>query len=81
MHKVLRLYKNGKWQGNPDRTIVLDGVKHNLDEWAENNNIDLPDAKKHKKQVNTKKDKDLKEKSYGSMEQEHHEGHLKESGE
>jgi len=79
MHKVLKLYKDGVWQGNPDRTIVLDGVKHNLDEWAASNNIDLPDAKKSKKKVNT--DIDIEEKDNGSLEQEHHEGHIKESGE
>ena len=79
MHKVLKLYKDGVWQGNPDRTIVLDGVKHNLDEWAASNNIDLPDAKKSKKKVNT--DIDIKEKDNGSLEQEHHEGHTEESGE
>ena len=79
MHKVLKLYKNGVWQGNPDRTIILDGVKHDLDEWAAHNNIDLPDAKKSKKKVNI--DTDIEEKDNGSLEQEHHEGHTEESGE
>ena len=79
MHKVLKLYKDGVWQGKPDRTIMLDGVKHDLDEWAATNNIDLPDAKKSKKKVNT--DIDIEEKDNGSLEQEHDEGHTEESGE
>jgi hypothetical protein len=79
MHKVLKLYKDGVWQGKPDRTIVLDGVKHDLDEWAAENNIELPDAKKSKKKVNI--DTDIKEKDNGSLEQEHYEGHTEESGE
>lgn len=79
MHKVLKLYKDGVWQGKPDRTIMLDGVKHDLDEWAASNNIDLPDAKKSKKKVNT--DIDIEEKDNGSLEQEHDEGHTEESGE
>ena len=79
MHKVLKLYKDGVWQGKPDRTIMLDGVKHDLDEWAESNNIDLPDAKKSKKKVNI--DTDIEEKDNGSLEQEHDEGHTEESGE
>jgi hypothetical protein len=79
MHKVLKLYKNGVWQGKPDRTIMLNGVKHDLDEWASQNNIDLPDAKKSKKKVNI--DTDIKEERYGSLEQEHDEGHTEESGE
>jgi len=79
MHKVLKLYKNGVWQGKPDRTIMLNGVKHDLDEWAAQNNIDLPDAKKSKKKVNI--DTDIKEERYGSLEQEHDEGHTEESGE
>lgn len=79
MHKVLKLYKDGVWQGKPDRTIMLDGVKHDLDEWAATNNIDLPDAKKSKKKVNI--DTDIEEKDNGSLEQEHDEGHTEESGE
>lgn len=44
-HKFLRLYKNGVWCGSPDRTIRVDGVEHNLDEYAKKHGIQLPDAK------------------------------------
>ncbi len=71
MNKILRLYSNGVWKGNPDRTITIDGVKHNLDEYAKEQGIELPDGKKtkvlkpFKKQVN----------SYADMGQTFDEGH------
>ena len=71
MSKILRLYSNGVWQGNPDRTITVKGEKHNLDEYAKEQGIELPDGKKtkvlkpFKKQVN----------SYADMGQTFDEGH------
>lgn len=69
-HKILKLFKDGVWQGNPDRTVTINGEKHDLDEWAKAHGIDLPDAKKTKKQVN----------SYADMGQTSDEGSDKESG-
>jgi len=69
-HKILKLFKDGVWTGHPDRTISINGEKHDLDEWAKAHGIDLPDAKKTKKQVN----------SYADMGKTSDEGHLEESG-
>ena len=46
----MRLYKSGVWAGNPDRTIRVGGVIHNLDEYAQQQGIQLPDK------VNTNED-------------------------
>jgi len=72
-HKWMRLFKNGVWHGSADRTITVKGVEHNLDEYAKEHGIDLPDAKsnkKSKKEVN----------SYADMEQPHDSGHTEEHG-
>ena len=69
-HKILKLFKDGVWTGNPDRTITVKGKTHDLDEWAKAQGIDLPDAKKTKNKVN----------SYADMGQTSDEGHIEESG-
>ena len=48
-HRFLQLFVDGKWTGNPDRTIKINGEVHDMDEYAKAHGIDLPDAKKHKK--------------------------------
>ena len=61
-HKFLRLFKDGVWTGNADRTIRVGGVTHDLDDYAKANGIDLPDAGKSKKTINIDievKDEDL----------------------
>jgi hypothetical protein len=61
-HKFLRLFVDGEWTGNSDRSISIAGVKHDLDEYAKAHGIDLPDAKKSKKTINTDvevKDEDM----------------------
>ena len=72
-HKFLRLFdQDGKWT-KPERKIVVDGVEHDLDEYAKEHGIELPDAKKHKKsekQINT----DIEE-EHADMGQSHDEGH------
>lgn len=55
-HKFMRLYINGEWTGNPERTIRVNGVTHDLDTYAKQHGIELPDAKKAKKQVNITED-------------------------
>ncbi len=71
-HKWLKLFVDGVWTGNPDRTIRLNnGEVVDLDEYAKSKGIELPDAKqKHKKEVN----------SYADMEQSHSDGHTEEYG-
>lgn len=49
-HQFMRLYKKGIWTGNPDRTITVNGISHNLDEYAQQQGIQLPDG------VNTNED-------------------------
>jgi len=60
-HKFLRLFdKQGVWQGNPDRSIKVNGVIHNLDEYAKKQGIQLPDSSsKPTKQNKVKKSKDI----------------------
>ena len=71
----LRLFnEDGEWTGNKDRTILVDGEEHNLDDYAKQHGIELPSDKKPKKTVNTKE-----EESYADMEQSHLEGDSKES--
>ena len=69
-HKFLRLYVDGVWTGSPDRTIRVDGVTHDLDEYAKAHGIDLPDAKKSKKTINT----DIEEELHEDMERSHDTG-------
>jgi len=69
-HKILKLFKDGVWTGNPDRTITVKGKTHDLDEWAKAQGIDLPDAKKTKNKVN----------SYADMGQTSDKGSIEESG-
>ena len=51
-HKFLRLFVDGKWTGKEDRSITINGVKHDMDEYAKEHGITLPDAKKSTKKVN-----------------------------
>ena len=48
-HRFLQLFVDGEWTGNKDRSIKVNGVKHDMDEYAKAHGIELPDAKKHKK--------------------------------
>jgi len=68
-HKFLKLFVDGKWTGKKDRSISVDGVKHNMDEYAKAHGIELPDSK-GKKQINT----DVEEK-HEDMERSHDSGH------
>ena len=52
-HKFLNLFVDGVWTGKPDRSIRINGVKHDMDEYAKEHGITLPDSKKSKKQVNS----------------------------
>jgi hypothetical protein len=64
IHKWMRNYDiNGVWTKS-QRKINVDGVEHDLDEYAKQHGIDLPDSKKSKKQINT----DIEEK-HEDMEQ------------
>ena len=64
IHKWMRNYDiNGVWTKS-QRKINVDGVEHDLDEYAKQHGIDLPDGKKSKKQINT----DIEEK-HEDMEQ------------
>jgi len=64
IHKLMRNYDiNGVWTKS-QRKINVDGVEHDLDEYAKQHGIDLPDSKKSKKQINT----DIEEK-HEDMEQ------------
>ena len=70
-HKWLRNFDSeGVWHGNPDRTITVNGVTHDLDEYAKQHGIELPNSKA-KKEKKTKKEVN----SYADMEQSHDEGH------
>ena len=75
-HRWLRKFdSDGVWQGNPDRTISVDGRTHDLDEYAKQHGIELPDSKV-KKEKKTKKEVN----SYADMEQSHSDGHTEEYG-
>ena len=65
-HKFLRLFVDGVWTGHADRTISIAGEKHDMDEYAKEHGIELPDAKKSKKTINT----DVEEK-HEDMERSH----------
>jgi hypothetical protein len=60
-HKFLRNFDaEGQWT-KPSRTIRISGVEHDMDEYAKEHGIELPDSKskKHKdikKEVNTNAD-------------------------
>jgi hypothetical protein len=51
-HKFLRLFVDDVWTGPADRTIWVDGVEYDMDQYAKDHGIELPDAKKSKKQIN-----------------------------
>jgi len=70
-HKWLRNFDaDGNWT-KPTRMIIVDGVQHDLDEYAKEHGIELPgsEAPKSKKQVNT----DIEEK-HADMEQSFDQG-------
>ena len=70
---LTRMYKDGVWQGREDRVIVICGVEHDLDEYAQEHDIVLPDSKgskKPKKEINTV----VEDKGYGDMGQQVDEG-------
>jgi len=61
-HKFLRLFKDGVWTGNDERTITINGKVHDLDDYAKQHGIDLPEGKKAKPKINKteeKKDADM----------------------
>ena len=71
----MKHYTDGVWQGRKDRVITIKGVEHNLDEYAKENGIVLPDSKgskNPKKEINTTKD--IEDKGYGDMEQQESSG-------
>ena len=73
-HKFLRLFVDGKWTGNSDRSISINGVKHDMDEYAKEHGIELPDSKS-KKQINT----DVEE-THEDMERPHDAGNTEVDG-
>ena len=75
-HKWMRLFVDGKWTGRDDRIVTLsDGTEHNIDDLAKEHGIELPDAKKSKKQINT----DIEE-EHGDLESSQHSGDPEEHG-
>lgn len=58
-HKWLRNFDaDGNWT-KPERKLYIDGVWHDLDEYAKEQGITLPDSKKqpkHKTKVNSNED-------------------------
>lgn len=76
-HRWLKLFKHGEWTGRPCRTITVKGIEHNMDEYAKQHGIELPDAKKNnkpkdlKKQVNTNADMEQQDSSRDTEEHEH----------
>ena len=62
----------GKWT-KAERIISVDGVQHDLDDYAKQHGIELPDSKKSKskKQVNI----DIKDEDYADLGQSHDSGH------
>ena len=60
-HKFMNLYTvDGKWTGKEDRSITISegnkAVTYNLDEYAKEHGIELPDAKKKIKPKDIKKE-------------------------
>ena len=77
-HKFLRLFKNGVWTGNEDRMITLpNGDMVNMDDYAKEHGIDLPDSSiKHAKKAKKKEiNIDIEETSYEDMEESFDTGH------
>jgi len=77
----MRLFVDGKWTGKEDRTINVreaDGsvVTYNVDEYAKEHGITLPDSKHSKKHKDIKKEVN----SNADMEQSHHSGDSKVDG-
>lgn len=56
-HKFLRLFVDGKWTGNEDRSIRVNGEMHDMDEYAKAHGIELPEGKKSKKHINKVEEK------------------------
>ena len=56
-HKFLKLYKDGVWIGNKERTITVKGEAHDLDVYAKQHGIELPDAKKPAIKINKQEEK------------------------
>ena len=71
---ISKLYVDGVYKGNSARTITIYGEEHKLDAIAKEVGIELPDASKAKKTVNT-----TEEDSYADMEQSQPKGDSKES--
>ena len=72
-HKFLRLFVDDVWTGHKDRIIKVNGEEHDMDEYAKEHGIVLPDSKapkKPKKEINT----DVEDKGYGDMEQQESNG-------
>lgn len=55
-HKFLKLFVDGKWTGNQDRSITVNGECHDMDEYAKEHGIELPDSKHSKKHKDIKKE-------------------------
>jgi hypothetical protein len=59
-HKFLNVFVDGVWP-RPERKIKVDGVEYDMDEYAKEHGIELPDSKSKqhkdiKKEVNTNAD-------------------------
>lgn len=77
-HKFLRLFKDGVWTGREDRMITLpNGDTVNMDDYAKEHGIDLPDSSiKHTKKAKKKEiNIDIEETSYEDMEESLDGGH------
>jgi len=77
-HKFLRNFVDGVWTKESRDIVVLqegEYVTVDMDEYAKEHGIDLPDSKgykKPKKEINTTTD--IKEHEHGDMEQQNDEG-------
>jgi hypothetical protein len=77
-HKWLKFFdQDGNWT-RPERTIKVDGVEHDLDEYAKEHGIELPTGKKSKpkKHINI----DIKDEDYADLEQSHDSEHTEIDG-
>ena len=76
-HKWLRNFDaDGNWT-KPERVIKVDGVEHDLDEYAKAHGVKLPTKPtKHTKHT---KNADIEVNSNADMEQQDSEGHTEES--
>jgi len=61
--------------GHDGETVTIYGEQHNIHELAKEHGIELPKAKKAKKQVNITED--IQEEEHADMEQPSDEGHTK----